>query len=67
MAAPAFRLQDCVEYRWTSDGPFVGEARVIDILNDGRYRLERLDGPPFPKEGSIFGEEHLRLKQPSPA
>jgi hypothetical protein len=41
--------------------------RVIEVFSDGRYRLERLDGPPFPKEGSIFGEEQLRLKQPNPA
>jgi hypothetical protein len=61
LAKPAFNLHDTVEYRWSADGPFIGEARVIEILGDGRYRLERLDGTPFPKEGSIFGQEHLRL------
>jgi hypothetical protein len=67
VAAPAFTLQDRVEFRWAADGDFIGEAQVIEVFSDGRYRLERLDGPPFPKEGSIFGEEQLRLKQSNPA
>jgi hypothetical protein len=62
----AFNLQDCVKYRFSDDGPFVGEARVIEVLPDGRYRLERVDGAPFSAEGSIFGEEQLRLKPAEP-
>jgi hypothetical protein len=64
LAEPAFKLYNTVEYRWSVGGPFIGEARVIEVLADGRYRLERLDGTPFPKDGSIFGKEHLRLKPP---
>ena len=64
MAEPAFDLHDTVEYRWSGSGPFIGEARVIEIFGGGRYRLERLDGTPFPMEGSIFGEEQLRLRAP---
>jgi hypothetical protein len=60
LAKPAFNPHDTVEYRWSADGPFIGEARVIEILGDGRYRLERLGGIPFPRETSIFGEEQLR-------
>ena len=60
--SPPSTLHDCVEYRFSGDGPFVGEARVIEVLPDGRYRLERLDGAPFSAEGSIFREEQLRLK-----
>ena len=62
LSEPAFNPQDRVEYRWAAGGPFVGEARVIEVLPDGRYRLERLAGAPFPKEGSIFAEEQLQLK-----
>src|SRR4051812_38608660 len=58
VAEPAFNLHDTVEYRWSGSGPFIGEARVIDILGGGRYRLERLDGTPFPMEGSIFGRSN---------
>jgi len=64
MAEPAFNLHDTVEYRWSGSGPFIGEARVIEIFRDGRYRLERLDGTAFPIEGSIFREEQLRLRAP---
>src|SRR5260370_36449108 len=32
--------------RW----PFIGEAKVIEILGGGRYRLERLEGTPFPRK-----------------
>ena len=53
---------------WNSAGPVPGllsaKARVVEVLCDGRYRLERLDGPPFPREGSIFAEEQLWLKAP---
>jgi hypothetical protein len=66
MLEPAFSLNENVQYRWAADGEFVGEARVIEILPDGRYRLERIDGAPFPKEASIFTEEQLRLKPPAP-
>jgi hypothetical protein len=66
MAEPDFSLNEWVEYRWASGGPFVGEARVIEVLPDGRYRLERIDGAPFPREGSIFSEEQLRLKPREP-
>ena len=66
MSAPAFTPQDRVEYRWSGAGPFVGEARVVEVLPDGRYRVERLDGTPLPKESSIFSEEQLRLKPPDP-
>lgn len=61
MAEPAFNLRDRVEYRFAANGPFVGEATVIEVLGDGRYRLARLDGAPFAVEGSIFGEAQLRL------
>lgn len=64
LADPAFKLQDRVKFRWSGAGPFVGEARVVEVLSDGRYRLERLDGSPFPREGSIFAEKQLRLKPP---
>ena len=66
LAEPAFKLYDTVEYRWSVGGPFIGEARVIEVFADGCYRLERLNSTPFPKDGSIFGEEHLRLKPPMP-
>ena len=66
LSAPAFTPQDRVEYRWSGAGPFVGEARVVEVLPDGRYRVERLDGTPLPKESSIFSEEQLRLKPPEP-
>ena len=66
MAEPIFKLHDTVEYRWSAEGPFVGKAEIVELLSDGRYRLERLDGTSFPKEGSIFGEEQLRLKPPEP-
>ena len=59
-----FNPQDRVEYRWAARGPFVGEARIVEVLPDGRYRLERIDGTRLPKEGSIFVEEQLRLKRP---
>ena len=62
MADPAFTLNECVEYRWAAGGPFVGAARVAEVLPDGRYRLERIDGARFPREASIFVEEQLRLK-----
>ncbi len=62
MAEPAFNLNELVEYRWAAAGEFVGAAFVVEVLPDGRYRLERLDGAPFPREGSIFVEEQLRLK-----
>ena len=62
MAEPAFKLYDTVEYRWSVRGPFVGKAEIVELLSGGRYRLERLDGTSFPKEGSIFAEEQLRLK-----
>ena len=62
----AFNPQDRVEYRWATDGPFVGEARVVEMLPNGRYRLARLNGAAFPKEGSIFAEAQLRLKSPEP-
>ena len=55
-----FTLQDLVEYRWSTDGRFVGKAEVVEVLGGGRYRLERLDGTPLSKEGSIFGEDQLR-------
>ena len=61
-----FNPQDRVEYRWAAGGPFVGEARIVEVLPDGRYRLERIDGTRLPKEGSIFVEEQLRLKPPEP-
>lgn len=61
MAGPAFNLRDRVEYRFAADGPFVGEATVIEVLSDGRYRLARLNGTPFAAEVSIFGEAQLRL------
>ena len=64
MPEPTFSPNECVEYRWASGGPFVGEARVVAVLPDGRYRLERIGGAPFPREGSIFSEEQLRLKPP---
>jgi len=64
VAEPAFNLHNTVEYRWSGSGPFIGEARVIEILRDGRYRLERLDGTAFPKEASIFAEEQLRVHVP---
>ena len=64
MAEPAFNLHDTVEYRWSVYGPFVGEARVVEIFRDGCYRLERLDGTAFPREASIFAEEQLRLRAP---
>jgi hypothetical protein len=66
LADPAFNPQDRVEFRWSGAGPFVGEARVVEVLSDGRYRLERLDGSPLPREGSIFAEKQLRLKPPEP-
>jgi hypothetical protein len=58
-----FTLHDQVEYRWSTHGPFVGEAEIVELLGDGRYRLERLDGISLPREGSIFAEGQLRLKQ----
>jgi len=61
LAQPAFSVNDWVEYRWSVNGPFAGEAQVIEVLRDGRYRLQRLDGIPFPKEASIFGEGPLQL------
>ena len=64
MVEPAFKLHDAVEYRWSAEGPFVGKARIVEILSDGRYRLERLDGTSFPREGSIFAEEQLPLRPP---
>jgi hypothetical protein len=65
MAEPAFNLNECVEYSWAVGAPFVGEARVVELLPDGRYRLERAGGAPFPKEASIFAQEQLRLKRPA--
>jgi hypothetical protein len=65
MSEPAFSLNENVEYRWAAAGEFVGEARVIEVLPDGRYRLERIDGAPFPREAGIFAEEQLRLR-PAP-
>ena len=66
MPEPAFNLNERVEYRWAAGGEFVGEARVVEVLPDVRYRLERVDGAPFPKEASIFAEEQLRVKPPTP-
>ena len=40
--------------------------RVLEVVPDGRYRLERIDGTPFPREGSIFADEQLRMKPPEP-
>ena len=58
-----FTLHDHVEYRWSTHGPFIGEAEVVEVFGDGRYRLERLDGISFSVERSIFAEGQLRLKQ----
>jgi hypothetical protein len=58
---PTFHLDDCVDYRFSTSGPFAGAATVIEVLSDGRYRLARLDGPPFRLESSIFAEAQLRL------
>jgi len=66
MREPVFNLSEYVEYRWAVGGPFIGEAWIAEVLPDGRYRLERIDGAPFPKEASIFAEEQLRLKPPAP-
>ena len=64
LAQPAFNLNDFVEYRWSTNGPFVGAAQVTEVFRDGRYRLQRLDGIPFPKAASIFGEGQLQLHVP---
>lgn len=64
MADHDFEVPDLVEYRWSDSGPFVGEARVVELLQDARYRLERLGGIPFPRAGNIFAEKQLRLKVP---
>ena len=61
-----FNSHDRVEYRWAASGPFVGEARIVEVLPGGRYRLERIDGTRLPKEGSIFAEAQLRLKPLEP-
>lgn len=66
MSDPAFHSGDRVEYRWSATGPVVGEAWIVEVMADGRYRLER-DGVPFSIEGSIFAEEQLTLKSPEPA
>jgi hypothetical protein len=39
---------------FSTSGPFVGTAKVIELLSDGRYRLARLVGAPFQIESSIF-------------
>jgi hypothetical protein len=57
---PNFHLNDCVDYRFSTGGPFAGTARVIGLLSGGRYRLARLDGTPFRLESSIFAEAQLR-------
>jgi hypothetical protein len=62
-----FTPHDRVEYRWSTNGPFVGEAEVVEVLGGGRYRLERLDGLPLSKEGSIFGEGQLRPMAEAPS
>ena len=61
MTEPTFRRNDHVDYRFSTSGAFAGMARVIELLSDGRYRLARLDGPPFRLESSIFMEAQLRL------
>lgn len=66
MAQSAFEVDDDVEYRFASSGPFVGAARIVEVLSDGRYRLARLDGAAFPLEGSIFVDEQLRLRATEP-
>jgi len=57
----ALRSQDRVDYRWSPNGQFIGQARIAETFHDGRYRLEQLDGSPFPKGQDIFREEQLRL------
>ena len=61
---PAFNPNDRVEYRFADDGPFLGEATVVEVLSDGRYRLARLEGRPFPSQGDIFAGAHLRIVAP---
>jgi hypothetical protein len=39
----------------------------MEVLGGGRYRLERLDGLPLSKEGSIFGEGQLRPMAEAPS
>ena len=62
MSDGAFDLDALVEYRWSATGPFAGEARIVEVFPNGRYRLERLDFAPFSREGSIFADKQLRLK-----
>jgi len=54
LSAPAFTPQDRVEYRWSGAGPFVGEALVVEVLPDGRYRVERL-APQHGDDGKLVG------------
>ena len=55
-----FQVGQIVEYSWTGDGHFVGQGRVVEVLSDGRYRLDYLTGKSFPKEASIFRGSQLR-------
>ena len=57
MAEPIFNVNESVEYRLAGAGPFIGEAPMVEVLQDGH-------GAPFPREASIFAEEQLRLKPP---
>ena len=59
-----FRLYDRVDYRWSLNGEFIGKARIVEIYNDGRYRLQQLDGTPFPQGQDTFREGQLRLSSP---
>ena len=67
MTRHAFHATRPREYRWSTHGPFVGEAEVVEVLGGGRYRLERVDGLPLSKEGSIFGEGQLRPMAEAPS
>jgi hypothetical protein len=61
VSEPNFHVNDCVDYRFSTSGPFAGAARVNELLSGGRYRLARLDRTPFRLESSIFVEAQLRL------
>ena len=49
MSEPAFNLNERVEYRWAAGGEFVGEARVVEVLPDGRFGLSAWMAPRFRK------------------
>ena len=55
-----FQLGDIVKYSWSRDFHFAGQGRIVEILPDGRYRLDFLTAKYLSREASIFEEFQLR-------